>query len=98
MEITLEQVKQHLNLDAGFTADDNYLLSLIEVAKEAVNWQLDNPSIEEEETTPATIIHAALLLIGELYNHREITTATNANALPKAYDYLLSIHRRYTVK
>ena len=34
--ITLAEAKKHLNLESDFTEDDAYILSLIEVAEQAV--------------------------------------------------------------
>lgn len=41
MFLSLEEVKKHLNLDDYFTADDNYILSLITVAEEIVQKHID---------------------------------------------------------
>lgn len=91
--MNLDVVKKHLNIDANYTGDDEYLGRLMQVAENAVKWQVD----KEIETTPIEIEQAQLLLIGELYNNREIT-GNNDKQLPKNYDYLIGIHRNYTIR
>lgn len=194
--VDLALIKKHLNIDADFTDDDEYLTHLLDVATEAVKWQNDaaelvatidpewfvydgeekKPTVEvidkryedelienldyivegdteateigeysikitgvgkykrqevtlnwaileeepqeeepdpneqpsedpqedpeptpEPEELPVNLEHAILLLIGELYNHREITSDYKVIGLPKAYDYLIGVTRRYTI-
>lgn len=104
----LTLIKTHLRIDSDYTEEDTYLLQLRDVALEAVNWQVDRPTeemedgaeptepTEEEEEEPKALLQAALLLIGELYEHREVT-GDKATQLPKAFDYLVGTKRRYTV-
>lgn len=106
----LTLIKTHLRIDSDYTEEDTYLLQLRDVALEAVNWQVDRPTEETaeeaeptepteptaEEAEPKALLQAALLLIGELYEHREVT-GDKATQLPKAYDYLVGTKRRYTV-
>lgn len=43
---------------------------------------------------PAAVKHAALLMIGQMYEHREnVVTGTIATQLPAAFEYLLHPHR-----
>lgn len=98
--IDLELVKQHLNIDEEFTADDDYLNRLITVAQQAVTWQIDKAledSEDEETTEDETANQAMLLLIGELYKNREVTSTLKAESLPKSYDYLIGVTKRYTI-
>lgn len=88
----LALVKQHLNINADYTDEDDYLEQLIATAKEAVSWQIDR--VENEETN--TDIQALLLLVGELYLNREVT-GEHDKSLPKGYDYLIGTKRRYTI-
>lgn len=39
--VDLALIKKHLNIDADFTDDDEYLTHLLDVATEAVKWQND---------------------------------------------------------
>lgn len=105
----LTLIKTHIRMDADYTEEDTYLLQLRDVALETVNWQVDRPTEEEtqeeqqegqeeqqEEEQPKALLQAALLMIGELYEHREVT-GEKATPLPKSYDYLVGTKRRYTV-
>ena len=70
MYITLEQAKKHLLVDEDFRADDMYILDLIAVAEDSVSKHLDI-ALDELETggnLPPAIIHAMLLMIGNLYD------------------------------
>jgi len=96
----LTLVKKHLQIPETYTDEDTYLTHLINVAKDAVQWQM-NEIVEEgeQETDPSSTnptLHAMLLLVGELYANREISGA-NDKSLPKSYDYLISTKRTYTV-
>lgn len=104
----LTLIKQHLRIEATVTDEDDYLLQLRNTAAAAVQWQIDEPTTPpddvvlsetetptEEETSPQ-VVQAMLLLIGELYNRREIT-GEKATELPKGYDYLLGTKRNYTI-
>ena len=73
MIISLEQAKKHLLIDDSFTADDLYILDLITVAEDSVSQHL-NVALDEllvGGSLPPAVIHAMLLLIGNLYANRE---------------------------
>lgn len=94
--VTVEEVKKHLNIEEFFTEDDKYILSLIEVAHEAVKLHLNGASIVDEnnEIYP-NIKQAILLLIGTLYNNRESITFASSRVVSHAYDYLLQLSKSY---
>lgn len=97
MYITIEQAKQHLNVDEYFTLDDDYILSLISVAECAVENHIDN-ALEELTVAgklPAPLVHSMLLLIGNLYTNRENVTYQQYYKIPLSYEYLLSPYIRY---
>gem|GEM_PF-4788388 len=64
--LSISEVKQHLNIDESFTTDDNYIESLILVAKEAIEHEINNTidSLVVDGIFPSTIKHSMLLLIG----------------------------------
>ena len=70
MYITLEDAKKHLIIDDSFTDDDLYILDLITVAEDSVINHLNITSLCELESgagkIPASVIHAMLLMIGNL--------------------------------
>ena len=96
--LTLDQIKKHLNIDATFTADDSYLLSLADVAAEMVETHIDKPLNEltdGEGNLPAPLVHAMLLLIGNFYANRESVTFANAQPLPHAFDLIINLYQNY---
>jgi hypothetical protein len=68
--ITLEEAKNHLHVDG--TDDDVAIADMIETAKAHVENYLGLGY--PEGTVPAPVKSAALLLVGELYDNREITS------------------------
>lgn len=97
MYLTLEQVKQHLIIDNYFSADDSYIECLINVAEDSISKHLNTPlaSIVDGETLPPSIVHAMLLMIGNLYANREPVVYGNVSKLPLAYEYLINLYRNY---
>ena len=96
MYITLEQAKKHLLVDEDFRADDMYILDLIAVAEDSVSKHLDIAldELEVGGTLPPAIIHAMLLMIGNLYANSYGTVVK----IPYSYEYLIGLYRKYTIK
>lgn len=98
MYITLDLAKKHLNLESGFTEDDEYILNLIEAAEQAVtvhlNEDLDSIAEKNGGCIPTPIFQAMLLQIGNLYQNREIV-GNQTTPLPFAYQYLIDLYRNY---
>lgn len=95
--LTVDDIKKHLNIDAEFLDDDQYLRSLGDVAEEMVaqHLEVNLADIAVDGVLPAPIIHACLLLIGTLYMSRESVTFGSVQQIPvsyfgSAYDYLLN--------
>ena len=84
MPVTLEMVKQHLNLE-GVTGEDAYLGALLIGAKRAVELKTrrtmggDTPTLTGDDLALAE--QAMLLLVGAWYTNREGAT-TEARSLP----------------
>lgn len=100
MYLTLEQVKKHLLIDEDFIADDSYITDLITVAQDSVSQHLDI-ALEELEaggTLPPAIIHAMLLMIGNLYTNREPVTFGTVVKIPYTYEYLIGLYKHYEIK
>ena len=103
MYLSLETIKNHLNIDATFTDDDNYIQHLGEVAELAVERHIDRKLSElcvdggeGELILPSPITHAMLLLIGNLYANREPVSYASTMQIPLSYDYLLSLYKNYS--
>ena len=98
MYIPLELAKKHLNIESSYTEDDEYILAIIDAAEQAVrvhvNEDLDTLAENNGGCIPTPIFQAMLLMIGNLYQNREIVGA-KTQALPYAYQYLIDLYRNY---
>jgi uncharacterized phage protein (predicted DNA packaging) len=96
--VTLELAKQHLNLEADYVDDDTYIQALIEVAEQAVevhvNEKLEDIA-DEEGNIPKPLLQAMLLMIGNLYQNREMVAPMKVTALPYNYEYLINLYKNY---
>lgn len=91
--------KKHLNIDDDFKDDDNYIISLIKVAEDAVqkNENIALNELLEGGELPPSVIHSILLLVGNLYNSREAATYSSVSEVPYAYKYLINLNRNWSV-
>lgn len=98
MYLDLDTIKKHLNIDSGFTDDDEYLEMLEGVAFDVIEKHIDHQlsTLVNEGSLPKPLLQAALLYIGNLYQSRESIAFTNAIEIPFAYDYLLSLYKDYS--
>lgn len=94
MYITLEEAKKHLNINDDFTDDDEYILSLINVAENVVQKHIDR-ELSEFEELPTPLKQAMLLLIGNYYANRESVAFSSVTALPHAYEYIIALFKNY---
>lgn len=95
--ITLEMAKKHLNIEPDFKDDDEYILGLIDVAIKAVRVHTNDDFCkiaEKDGEFPTPLIQAALLMLGNLYQQREIVGSKNVE-LPFNYQYLIDLYRNY---
>lgn len=100
MFITLERIKQHLNIDNYYTDDDEYLLYLEGVAESVVEKHIDNnlsSLLDGNGDLPSPLLHAMLLFIGDMYQSRE-SVAFNSSPveIPQSFSYLLSLYKNYS--
>lgn len=97
--LSITTIKQHLNIDSTYTADDNYLQQLNRVAEAVVekhiNKSMYDLRMENKGELPVAIEQAILLLIGNYYNNREAVSYTSANELPLSYNYILDLYKCY---
>ncbi len=96
--INLKRAKEHLNIEEEFKDDDEYIQSLINVSYDVVNKHINHSiddAIDENGNIPTPLQHAILLMIGNLYQNREIASFANATKLPYNYEYLLNFYKNY---
>lgn len=100
MYITLELAKKHLNIEPSYTEDDEYIISIIEVATASVELHINQPisNLRNNSTgeIPSVIIQGILLMVGNLYENRGINSFANPVKLPFNYDYLLAFYKNYS--
>jgi uncharacterized phage protein (predicted DNA packaging) len=98
MYIQLDMAKKHLNIEDDFIEDDEYILNLIEVAEAAVrvhiNESFNDIAAKNGGCLPSPILQAALLMVGSLYQNREIV-GSKVYALPYNYQYLIDLYKNY---
>lgn len=95
--LTLTEIKKHLNIDREFTDDDDYLMSLCEVAEQIVSKHIDCKFSEilVDGKLPAPIRHACLLFIGNMYDNRESVSPNSMTEIPQSLTYILNMYRDY---
>lgn len=99
MYVTLSQVKQHLQIDKDFKDDDNYLITLVQVAEDAIESNLNIPlaSLLKDGVLPKAVFHSILLMIGNLYSNREPVSFTSATKIPYTLEFLLATYKHYYI-
>lgn len=93
MEITLDEIKQHLNLEADWHGEDSYLQSLIGAAKQVVEMHICD-DIDGKSEGQLPLAHAIKLLVGTWYMNRE--SLSNLNKANHSYEYILSLYKNYS--
>lgn len=97
--ITLDEIKQCLAI--SHAVNDDYLLSLIDVATTHVEDDIDRPlddtiCLTDSGNTKAPLRQAVLMTIGTLYDHRTSQQIESVNDNP-AYDRLVRKYRKMGV-
>ena len=91
--LDLDDVKLHLRVDGAY--DDDLIESLMTAATAVCAHHLDVLPATLTSTTPAAIKSAAMLLIGSLYENREMT-ADRAQHINPTFSMLLQPYRVMT--
>lgn len=98
MYISIEDIKQHLNIDRDFQDDDKYLGQLIEVAQQTVERNIDRSLSDFEDNDgdlPESLLQAMKLFVANMYANRESISFANAKEVPLSYQYLIDLYRDY---
>ena len=99
MYLSLNEIKKHCNIDYYFNDDNDYLISIGDVAEQMVASHLDanlaDIVSDNDGKLPDPIRHAMLLLVGNLYQNREGVAFASASEIPHSYEYLLSRYINY---
>nr|DAT69101.1 MAG TPA: Head Tail Connector Protein [Caudoviricetes sp.] len=99
MYVTLRQAKKHLQIDDDYKDDDEYLITLIQVAEDAVEQNLCIPlaSLLKDGVLPKSVYHSILLMIGNLYSNREPVSFTSVTKVPYTLEFLLATYKKYYI-
>ena len=93
MEITLDEIKQHLNIERDYHGEDSYLQSLIDAAKVVVQKHICDSIDSKTSEEQLPLAHAVKLLVGTLNMNRE--SLSNLNKANHSYEYILSLYKNY---
>lgn len=94
--LKLEDLKRQCVIDEDFHDDDEYLISLADVAEETVAQQTDQDlsmCLDTYGNLAAPLKHACLLIVDYLYAHRG--SEDSVAELPAAYKYFCQLYRRF---
>ena len=94
--VTLEELKQHLNVD--FDTDDTYISSLIEPVQLLIEAYLNNPldTYVEDGKIDRRIWHAIRIYAANYYANRESVTFATPQVIPGHVELLLQPLKRNT--
>ena len=96
MYIDLQTLKEHLKIDVD--VEDNYLLTLIDAAENAVQNHIGVDLAEyvaNDGYLPPALQQCILLMASNLYNNRESVAYTSVYQIPMSLDYLLAQFKKY---
>lgn len=100
MFVTLDKLRQHLNILPGECEEDNeYLIHIISAAEDAtckfLNIRSLSTLVNEQGYIPEDVEHSILILCGNWYNARESFAYSNVSKLPQSYEWIASLNRNY---
>lgn len=98
MYVLLDDFKHQINLDDDWHDDDAYCITLLEAAEDAVSQHLNKPLKEclvKGELQPS-VRHAIMLLASSWYANREAVSYGSPKTTPMAFEYLISLNKRYS--
>jgi uncharacterized phage protein (predicted DNA packaging) len=96
--VELELVKNHLNIDDGYSGDDNLIQMYIETAYEQIKGDsgcTEDELLDNEGMLMPIPRQALLLLVGDYYTYREDTYNGTLGVQPKGYKRLINLIRHY---
>ena len=97
--LDLNIIKKHLNMNADYTAEDDYLTMLGGAVEEVVAKHIDDDletlASKNNDQLPLPLVQACLLLLGTYYSNRENVAFTGCNEIPMSFTYLLDLYKNY---
>nr|DAJ82052.1 MAG TPA: head tail connector [Caudoviricetes sp.] len=93
MEITIDELKQHLNIEKDWNGDNQYLQSLLNTAQLVVQKHICDSIDSKTSEEQLPLAHAVKLLVGTWYMNRE--SLSNLQRGNHSYEYILSLYKNY---
>jgi len=90
--VTLEELKNHLNIELSNYDEDKYLISLIEISQDAVSKSLNRKLRIKED---ASVLSEILIFAANIYQNRESTTHSSIAEIPYTFGYLNTLNKNY---
>lgn len=100
MYTSLDTVKQHLNIDLEFNADDELLYLYIQAAEDSIAKAINVNDLSKlvdknNGYLPASLQSAILLMVGNLYANREPINYGSVVKIPYTLDFLIALNKSY---
>lgn len=92
MIATLNQLKNNLNIEIGYTDEDEYLTMLLQVAEEAV-FNYINKTVEDFPIIPNPLVYAIICLSTQYYESRSSLSFGQPYKIPYSFEFLLSPYK-----
>lgn len=96
--ISISEIKQHLNIDSEFTADDLLLAQYAQAAQEVIERNIDHKLEDFEDSygaLPESLVQAIRFMIANYYSNRESVAFAATHDVPTSYQYLIDLYRDY---
>lgn len=97
--LTLDLIKEHLNINSGYTGSDVYLTHLGGVVEVVVERHIDDSfellSEANGDKLPSPLIQACLILLGTYYANRENIAFAASFEVGNTFTYLCDLYRNY---
>lgn len=96
--ISLDELKEQLNIEAGYNEEDAYLGLLITAAEKATENYLNGETPVLDATKPEPDIKMAMLLMCcHWYENRSTVSFAQGYKVPFAFEFLLNPYKTFTV-
>lgn len=93
MEITIDELKEHLNIEKEWNGDNQYLQSLLDAAQVVVQKHICDSIDGKTSEEQLPLAHAIKLLVGTWFMAKE--SVSNLNKANHSYEYILSLYKNY---
>lgn len=92
MIATLNQLKNNLNIEIGYTDEDEYLTMLLQVSEEAVFNYLGKTVIDFP-VIPNPLVYAVIIMASQFYENRTPIAFGQPYKIPYSFEFLLSPYK-----